>query len=120
MSEVKAAAPGPKRFVNVDAEGQVTSRRVHKFEDCSMMDNDGDSRMTNLTDNEQRLLGLSECKVCLKRAEGGPALQAMVEIVGQLDPTEGDLNTEGMARLVLDELKKRGFYLSQRQPKVES
>lgn len=118
MTEVKQVPP-VSRLVNTDASNQVTSRRTHRFWDCSMLDGEP---QTELSEREAGLLGLSECKVCLKRAEGGPALQAMVEILVQDtvhnkdDENERDYN----ARAIIDGLRQRGFYISQRQPKADS
>lgn len=100
-------ASGVPRLVNCDATNQVTSRRTHRYPDCSLVVGEP---QTELSEREAGLLGLSECKVCLKRAEGGPALAALTEI----------LDSEGLARNAVDELRKRGFYLSQRSPKADS
>lgn len=109
MSEVK-------RLVNCDATNQVTSRRTHRYPDCSLVVGEP---QTELTEREAGLLGLSECKVCLKRAEGGPALAALTLILDTEFEGSGN-DADESARSVLDQLKRRGFYLAQRSPKADS
>lgn len=104
------------RIVNITVQGQVTSRRVHRFTDCPILDHGADRTGTNLTEREAKLLGLAECKVCLKRAEGGPALIAITELLSSGIGNEASSHEED-ARRLLDGLKSRGFYISQRLPK---
>lgn len=114
-------------LVNTGMDNVVTSRRTHRFADCPNLDGEP---QTNLSEREVQLLGLAECKVCVKRSEGGPALQAIVSVLTNRqvflgagsgsDSDDSLLEAEPAARLILDGLKKRGFYISQRSPKEQS
>lgn len=100
--------------------GPAVGRGFHLSRECPTI---RDAYVEEINDREAQLLGLGVCKVCDRRARGGPAIDALEGFFGEDWPdaavdTLGDPNS--CAWRLSDYLKERGFYIAQRKPKGDS
>lgn len=110
-SESKQAEPKPTFAVRSD-NGTITSRRYHTFADCSKILRTDLEALEPVNEREIGLLGLKPCSACERRQSGGPAVEALTEIMLDVDANlQGE---EQAAWFVIEALKDRGFYIAQR------
>lgn len=121
MAQASASATEVVRHVALDKEGRAVSRRWHRYQDCPMYD--PIEAEGTVTEREASLLGLKECAVCAKRAEGGPALELLEGFFGEDWPSHiADATTDNprdMARACIDYLRERNAFIAIRKPKSE-
>lgn len=116
---------GKDKFVVVlNEQGKAVSRRAHVFNDCTTL-RDDNGKVGTIGTSEMALLGLKVCTVCERMQTGGPAIEALTEIlqdsVNELLATNADdFQADQAAWHTVEELKSRGFYIAQRKPKTDS
>lgn len=113
------------QYVRITDNGVADARRFHIYLDCSTLKGHvGDEDIENLNDREVQLLGVKVCSVCERRKTGGPAIDALKEILwpiiseaGTSEDWQAD-DAENAAWKVMNELKDRGFYIAKRTNKT--
>lgn len=117
MSEQSAKMADPRIVVVDSKSGQVDSKRYHLFLDCSFIKEQPPEEIETLGERETRLLGLKVCSVCERRKTGGPAVEALKDILtsSEFPLEETDVYGDTRAWHLVNELKQRGIYLSVRK-----
>lgn len=115
------AKQASERFVIVDSKtGKVETNRLHFYRDCGFLKDQPSEEVESIGDREARLLGLKACQVCEKRQSGGPVVTALVEILEMArlhNRASYEMTDEQTAWFIQNELRARGFYVSQRAVK---
>lgn len=96
-------------------EGRAVGRRTHSFQDCSTLRENPSAQVEAITEREAGLLGLKGCTVCERRKTGGPAIDALKDLLGGMPPGLLEQNEiEQGAWYLVNGLKDHGFYIAQR------
>lgn len=110
-----------KMYVTRIKGEKVSSTRFHLYQDCPVVRDREDNEVIEISEREGELLGLKVCSQCIKRATGGPAIEALEGFFGEDWPTEvaseaaTSENPRDMAWQLYDYLKERGFYIARRR-----
>lgn len=103
------------KYVAVDEGGQVASKRYHWFLNCSTLKN-SEAGMEEVGEKLATLLGLRACSVCEKRLTGGPAIEALTDILKNAPNDDlAEEGSEATAWYIVEELKARGFYVARKR-----